>query len=219
MIQIENADRLTRAKSELVSAQENVAAIEDRLLSLRGERSAALSEFERLSEMEQQDHLTRVLDGDAAAPVKPKRQSRITNLREQIAGIDLAIPALQARLDRANAVALEREHDLHRTILPILASWKSDALNDCAGPFRELLGALARLAAIDTVQNELVKPGSGVRLSQCEGIQNLFSGRALLQKFKANLPPRFASLAGDQWSSLDDLIEDRANALSKEIGV
>lgn len=219
MTEVHETIEIADAKSALEVAKAAASEIHDKLTNLRDQRSDALTEFERLSEMEQQDHLTRVLDGDDAAPIKPKRQSRITNLRERVAGIDLAIPVLQARLDRAYGAVKECEHDLQRVLLPIIATWKSHALSDCSKPFAEILDGLANLAALDAVQDSLVLPGRGVRLSEQHGIENLFSGRNLLTKFKASLPPRFADLAGEKWSNLDKLIAARAQEYSRSLGV
>lgn len=219
MLKNDEVSRLVTAKSEINSARAIVAEFQEKLTRLRDDRVSAVDEFERLTEMEQQDHLVRILDGEQAAPVKPKRQTRISNLRETIAGIDLAMPVLQTRLDNAMSIVADRDEDLKRAILPIIAAWKAEALSKCADPLILLLEELAHLAAIDAVQKQYLEPGQGVRLSEKHGIENLFSGHAMLTKFKSSLPPRFVELAGDRWANLDDLIEVRAQALTEEIGV
>jgi hypothetical protein len=185
---------------------------------LEQERSSASEELERLLEYEQNDHVKRVLEGDRAAPKKPKRLTRIANLNEQIAGIDMALPIHRRRVGEARSALSEANAKVAEAVLPSLVAQKTNALEQCSEPLERLIDALVDLAAVDALQERFAGPDGSILVTSEIDAGALFSGRIILDRFRKSLPPRFANLAADTFANIDNRVGERLSAFADQIG-
>lgn len=206
------------AKQGVITLQLEIEELESKSSELRRARTNAAEELERLLELEQQDAVTRALDGEEAAPKKPKRLTRIGNLNEQVASIDLALPIHQRKLDEAYSRLEDANAKVCEAILPEILEQKSAALQACAEPLKRLVDVLVELAAIDALQQRFSASDGSIRISGEIDARNLFSARAIIERFRKSLPPRFADLASESLASADQRITDRAAHYAAEIG-
>jgi hypothetical protein len=214
----EIAAQYLAAKQFLLVAEDDARIVEKKLVSLRYEREQASAEMLRLVDLEQADNLARVLDNAEKAP-KPKRLTRISNLQEQIATIDLALPIQEGKVrDARNRVSQVRD-DVAAAVLPSFLAQKSVAFERCAEPLKHLIDALVDVAAMDALQEQFSGASGSLRLTNQVARQKLFSARVILDRFKKSLPPRFAELAADELASTESRIAAKAKLFTEQLGV
>jgi hypothetical protein len=212
------SESYTAAKQQLNSAQLELDEAEAKAAELSDRRAAAVEERDRLLEREQSDHVIRVLDGEQSAPKKPKRLTRIANLQDEIAGIDLAIPIHQGRVQEASARRNAARENVAEAVMPSILDQKVEAFARCAQPLAELIDALVDAAAIDTFQDQFAGAGGALPISNGVDRGKLFSARIILDRFLKTLPPRFADLAADKLASVDSCIAAKARSFAHQIG-
>jgi hypothetical protein len=210
--------KYSTANDKLTQAESVVREQQMKLRELRAAQGDAQAELDRLIDLERTDHAARVLDGEDAAPKKPKRLTRIANLQETLAGTALAIPIQQARLSEAEMRAQECQQEIAEAIIPDLFNLKEVRLNRCEGPLSELIEAMIDAAAVDVLQEKISRSGTRLVLRQGLTPERLFSAGAILTKFRKNLPPRFLDLTANVWPILEETINNRADVLAREIG-
>lgn len=206
------------AKEKVFEAQVELDELESKASSLRKEKEEAQAELERLLDLEQNDHVKRILEGDKAAPKKPKRLTRIANLREQIAGIKLAMPIHDNRVTVAREKLAEAQQHAGEEIIPALLQQKSTLLDKCAEPLEALLASLVEVAAMDDVQRHFSKADGSIVLTEALQRNNLFSAQALLKKFRQTLPDRFKDLAKQSLLNIDEAVEAKSQTIIHQIG-
>jgi Asp-tRNA(Asn)/Glu-tRNA(Gln) amidotransferase A subunit family amidase len=206
------------AKRDLIGAEIELAALEGKASELRSQREESSKELARLLELEQADHISRVLDGERAAPKKPKRLTRIANLREEIAGIDASIPVHENRLKDARQRLEAAKQKIGEVVLPPIIEQKAQAFAACAAPLHDLLEALFDAAAFDVLQEQFAG-SSGLKVTNLANQSGLFSAQIILDRFKKALPPRFVDLAAERISGSHEAITKKAKAIAEEIGI
>ena len=159
----------------------------------------------RLLEREQEDLVARILDGEESRPQKPKRRSRIENLKQEIDGLKLAIPVLQGRVGQAKSALAEAEELYSNSMLPVVCSTRSSALEDVRDRLASLAPALVTMVAQDIVQRRLV----GDTFVFTEPGLELFSGEYVAKTFVDQLGDRLRPPALE-FSNLKKLAEAEA---------
>ena len=212
------SEKYAEAKQQLIAVQLELDESEAKASDLRREREAAHEELERLIELEQSDHISRVLNGEESAPKKPKRLTRIANLREAVAGIDLALPIHRHRVEDARERLTLAREEASQAVLPDILAQKVAAFERCAEPLEKLVDALIEAAAVDLLQEQFAKADGTLRISGNIDREKLFSARVILDRFKKSLPPRFAALAENSLVDADHQIALRAKSFASQIG-
>lgn len=207
-----------QSKAEINAAKSRLAELESKERSLRSDFSEAEIELARLLDLEQNDHVKRVLDGDEAAPRKPKRLTSIANLREQIEGFKLAFPIHEQRVTDARRSLRDAEEKAGEAILPAILKQKAELFQACSEPLETLLSALIEVAAFDDVQQHFARSDGGIIVGKGIESKNLFSARAILAKFQRALPDRFKALAEDTLLSAETTVANRSKAIISQIG-
>ena len=197
-----------------VAVDESVKREDD----LVNELEEAQIELDRLLDLEQNDHIKRVLDGDDAAPKKPKRLTRIANLQETIAGVKMALPVSKERTQKAREQLRQIDQAANQAVLPHLISLKSDLLRECELPLRYLIELLVSAAALDEAQDRFSASDRSFIVPEGIDPASIFSAKIILEKFKKNLPFRFTDLARDQLSDVEKHISERSAAIVAKIG-
>lgn len=219
MIEIQQiSSTYSAAKIRLEEAEAALRAREEKAYSLREELSEAEEELGRLLDLEQADHVARIIDGEAAAPKKPKRLTRIANLQDRIAGIQLALPIQQQKALEARGNCDRIKGEIGADVLPSILALKASAFQACAKPLSELLDALVEVAAIDGLQAHFSGPKGTILVQGGLDVTQLFSAHKILDKFKKNLPPRFASLASEDLETANQRISSRTQRYLDQIG-
>lgn len=206
------------AKVKVISAQIELDNLNEKSSSIREGISQAQDELDRLSDLEQQDHIKRVFDGENAAPKKPKRLARIANLREQIAGYKLALPVQEQRLAKARQNLSDAQESAGEAVLPELLELKAELFQACAEPLQALLKSLIEVAAFDDVQKHFAKDNGSIVVGKAIDAKTLFSAQTILTKFRQSLPERFKDLAADTLLSIDQSIAARSHSIIAQIG-
>jgi len=174
------------ARDRLNLAIVAAGAARDKVDDHKSRLAAANAELARALDLEREDNVRRILDGDDARPVKPRRLSRIENLRNELAGLEGAIPVLQDRADDAAAAVEKARVDFNTTLLPIIAAARSTAADRLRDQMRALAPAIAALLAIDIVQARIL----GEKFEFHGAISDVFSARIVVEKLLGGIGGR-----------------------------
>src|SRR4051794_27720028 len=166
-------EALSVARAACRAAAAAVAEREADLAARQQRLNEAHDKLNRLVDLEKDDLVARILDGEDSRPKKPKRMAQIENLKEEIEGLRLAMPIIQGRLREAQENRTGVQEQYTTAILPLVTAERTQALLDLRSKLSELAPALARLKASAVVQERLV----GDRFTYTGGTQEIFSGR------------------------------------------
>lgn len=133
------------------------------------------------------DHSKRLLDGLDACPDKPKQRTRIRNLSDDIAAIDVILPTVSSRVSEATDSVRIEKANLGSAIAPQLATLKLQELAEFRDRFHDIIKSAAKLVALDRVQERLLGPKFTVNGSIPA---DLFSSERLIDAFLKDLPER-----------------------------
>lgn len=132
-----------RASAAIEAAHAYAEGERGKLLTLRRQKTDEAEERLQLREAEDADAAKRLLDGNGAAPDKPRRRNRLLKLDENAPVLSAAIKLQESRVIEAEAAIAPLQVPLVVASLRIVADVQGDAI---AG-IREALGQLAPLAA------------------------------------------------------------------------
>ncbi|KXU30936.1 hypothetical protein A0J57_14035 [Sphingobium sp. 22B] len=174
-----------RASADIKSANAVAEAERGKLLTLRRQKTDEAEERLQLREAEDADAAKRLLDGDGAAPDKPRRRNRLAKLDENAPVLSAAIKLQESRVAEAEAAIAPLQVPLVAASLRIVADVQGDAI---AG-IREVLGQLAPLAAhllaADQIMAATVGTGS---FPVPRGAPMPIKGSQLLSSFLKGIP-------------------------------
>lgn len=206
------------ARKQVTDIQLELDSLMAKADTLRHDTRDAELELERLLDLEQSDHVRRILDGDKSAPKRPKRLTRIANLKEQIAGAKLAMPVHQRRIEECQTKLAEARQEAGEKIIPAILDRKIALFQSCAEPLEALIASLAEVAAMDNVQRHFANSDGSIVLSDALNKNSLFSAQAVLRKFRQTLPERFRDLASQSLLNIDQAVEEKSRKIIQQIG-
>jgi hypothetical protein len=148
--------------------------------------SAAETELNRLVELEKDDLVARILDGEMSRPKRPRRLTRIENLKQEIEGLRLAMPVIRGRVRNAQDGVTAAQEAYTTAVLPLICAERSSALEEVRTKLSELAPLLARLMAPDLVQERLV----GEHFTFLGSLPDVFSGTIVAHRFIQHLSDR-----------------------------
>lgn len=133
----------------------DVDALSADIAAKRSELTSKQSELDRLLDLEREDHVKRVL-GEDAAPERPKRLTRISNLNDDITGLSGAIPILEGRLKELQSQRSKVAADRPGKILPILRQSRQQVADEIREKLEALMPLAAQLHAFQVIQDRIV---------------------------------------------------------------
>lgn len=168
----EAAGVLTEQRVELTEREQRLAEAE--------------AELSRLVELEKEDLVARILEGETSRPKRPRRLTRIENLKQEIEGLRLAMPLIRGRVRNAQEGVTAAQEAYTTAVLPLICAERSNALADVRAKLAELAPLLARLIAPDLVQERLV----GQHFTFLGTRPDVFSGTIVAHRFIQHLSDR-----------------------------
>jgi hypothetical protein len=175
-----------RAVADRAAALAQTADQEQRLAELKSERAALLEEVGRLEPAEEADAARRIIDGADAAPEKPKRVSRIKNIRERLPHLSAAITLQERRVDEARAAIGPKVLPVTSASLRLVAAVQGDALTKIQTALDAVAPSFACLLAADHILAGLVgTSGFAIPVDAPPPI----NGARLLEGLLKNIPP------------------------------
>lgn len=166
--------------------QRKIADAIERKASLQRDLDAAADEEARLSAAEEADAAVRILDGDTAAPEKPKRQTRIANLRKRRPQIVAAISLQDRRIRAATDEIAKFDPPLAAATFAVVGELSSSAISEIRENLAAVAQAASRLLAADQVMAGILGTG-GFKVPK--GAPLPVNGGRLLESFLKSVPP------------------------------
>lgn len=183
-----HAQAIQATEFDVTLADSQIAADEALLEATQSDLTRDSDELERLLKLEQEDHVTRVLEGEEACPRKPKRLTRIGHLRDDVEGRKAAIPIIKARIattrhHRDNAIAAKPA-----VVLPLLRESRESALQELRSQIKAVMPAAAKLVAHELLLQKLL--GENASVKEIHGSTADFNALKLVEAFFEQMPPR-----------------------------
>lgn len=179
-------ETLTAARAACAEAAIGLTNQRAELAEREQRLSAAETELNRLVDLEKDDLVARILDGETSRPKRPRRLSRIENLKEEIEGLRLAMPVIRGRVRNAQDGVTAAQEAYTTAVLPLICAERSSALEEVRSKLSELAPLLARLIAPDLVQGRLV----GEHFTFLGTLPDVFSGTIVAHRFIQYLSDR-----------------------------
>ncbi len=174
--------------SNIVPQACDIARAQEELSKKKADLHRAKAELARLLQRESDDHVARILGEPNAPAEKPKRLARIANLRDDITGLEGAIPILEARLRDAIAARDEVARSRPIQIMPVIRESRDTTLDEVKTHLQAMLPTLGRLAAHDRLQFRLLGASANKTLTSDDFLADRLA-RALLEKLPQRLRP------------------------------
>lgn len=185
----EHSDALNEASGRVSAVKQNLADLRATRSGYVGEIADFKSELARLVQLSAEDHAKRLLDGADAAPDKPKRQSRIENLKSSIAGREAALPILDQRIADAQAELGAAQIAFNSVTMEAIGKSRKAAFRDVKAAFDQFVDRAVNLVAHDRLQIELLGRGA-IKFNVTSGDLDLINGEAVMRKVFGSLPER-----------------------------
>lgn len=185
----QHSNVLSAARGQVDLAKQNLANLRDTRSAYVMEISDFKSERARLVQLSAEDHAKRLLDGEAAAPAKPKRQTRIENLNSAIGAREAALPILDQRLADAQAELDAVRVGFNSVAMEAIGKSRKAAFVHVKDAFNEFVERASVLVAHDQIQSELLGRGP-IKLNVSGSDLDLINGEAVMKKLFAQLPDR-----------------------------
>jgi len=148
--------RAREAFAAIEAAKARAVSEREKLGELKRRKIAVDDECRKLEKAEQADAAARILDGDAGPPEKPKRVSRIRNLRDQAPALLAAMTQQERRIADAEAAVAPLLPPLAKGCLELVVDLHGDALTQIRSAIEQMAEPVARLLAADQVLAELL---------------------------------------------------------------
>ena len=178
--------RISDARHQIEASEAALASAESDLTERTAQLSSAEQELERLLTREKDDLVARILDGAPSRPSRPRRLTRIENLKQEIEGLKLALPLLQGKVNQSKGAVASAKDAYASAILPAICAERSSALEELRAALGTLSPILVRLAAPDAVQERLV----GKHFTFTGEQPEIFSGAMVVRRFVQHLADR-----------------------------
>lgn len=146
------------------------------------------SEEERhsLRAQEDRDAAIRLIDGEDAAPKKPRRASKLARLDDDAAAVAAAIQIQKRRVADAELEAGKPYAPFVGSVLELMADVQGDALTEARSALSNLAPIFARLVAADQIRAATI----GERFALPKGAEAPFSGLTTVRTFSKAIPDR-----------------------------
>jgi hypothetical protein len=196
------------AMTAIAQTEAALMAERDKRRQLEWELEEAKEKRASLQDAEDHDAAQRLLDGDGAAPAKPRRTSTIADLTQRIPALAAALPIQDERIAELQARLSDQRTAVSEPVFGLVASIQQPAANDLTATLGALAEPLAALVAADMVRESLIM--GSVLLPA--GKRPPFAARPLLEKFLAAIPDRFRPSNLNQ-----ELIAARAQEIAGDV--
>ena len=178
---------LTAARAGCVEAAEALKKQRAELSDREQRLEATEAELTRLVELEKDDLVAHILEGETSRPKRPRRLARIENLKQEIEGLRLAMPVIRGRVRNAQDGVTAAQEAYTTAVLPLICAERCSALEEVRLKLTELAPLLARLIAPDLVQQRLV----GEHFTFVGSARpDIFSGTIVANRFIQHLSDR-----------------------------
>jgi hypothetical protein len=201
-------ERARAAYSAIAAAEAAVQVERNKLANIIQTQQQEQHERERLREEEDHDAAVRVVNGDDAAPRKPRRVSRLAKLDEAIPAYAGAIQIQRAKIAELERSPAAAKPPLVAAILDVVEEVQGNAVEEIRSTLVALREPMARLIAADQIRAATI----GERFPVERGRATPFSGLTVIRNFAKAVPER---LAPDELKEAGLL--DAAHALSSGI--
>lgn len=180
-----NTGAVREAAAAIQAAHQRAAAEISKRRDIERRAIAIADELAKLETLEAEDEALRIVDGPDAAPEKPKRTSRIENLRRARPQMSAAITLQERRIAEARAAVAPLMPALSSATLRLVADVQGDAVAKIRALLGELAAPAAQLYAADQILAAVLGTGEfAVR----HGAPVPVNGARLLNGLVNNLP-------------------------------
>lgn len=174
------------AYADLEVAHAEATAARRRLVTLEMEHRQASSELDDLREAKQRDDAERLLDGEDAVPLRPKRDRTIAKLDADLPSQLAAMELQRRRIADAERAATKIMVPFVAAVLELAKEVQGEAVDTARLALAALEPAFAQLIAADQIRAATI----GDRYPVPTGVVPPFKGLTVIQRTAQAIPER-----------------------------